>query len=57
MKVTKLFAGIPAVIGDEIFEPLVRAPGDHVQIPAHRRHRIEWTDEGTVWPALHYDRD
>ena len=30
-------------------------PGDHVLIPARRRHRVEWTDaaEPTVWLALH----
>jgi cupin 2 domain-containing protein len=31
-------------------------PGDHVAIPAHCRHRVEWTapDEPTIWLALHY---
>lgn len=30
-------------------------PGDHVFIPAHRRHRVERTDatNKTVWLALH----
>jgi len=30
--------------------------GDHVVIPAHRRHRVEWTDPHgpTLWLALHY---
>ena len=30
--------------------------GDYVNIPAHRRHRVEWTDpdQQTVWLALHY---
>ena len=37
-------------------EPRVLRPGDHVVIPAGRRHRVEWTDpsEPTVWLALHY---
>ncbi|MBI2219551.1 MAG: cupin domain-containing protein [Candidatus Rokubacteria bacterium] len=37
-------------------EPRVMRPGDYVLIPAHRRHRVEWTDtyEPTVWLALHY---
>lgn len=37
-------------------EPRVMRPGDHVVIPAHRRHRVEWTDADgpTVWLALHY---
>jgi cupin 2 domain-containing protein len=32
-------------------------PGDFVNIPAHKRHRVEWTtpDEPTVWLAVHYD--
>ena len=31
-------------------------PGDFVVIPAHRKHRVEWTDAGqtTLWLALHY---
>ena len=30
--------------------------GDSVNIPAHRKHRVEWTtpDEPTVWLAVHY---
>lgn len=33
----------------------VMGVGDWVSIPAHRRHRVEWTapDEPTVWLALH----
>jgi cupin 2 domain-containing protein len=31
-------------------------PGDHVLIPAHRRHRVTWTADGepTVWLAIHF---
>jgi len=31
-------------------------PGDHVLIPAHRRHRIAWTDatRPTIWLAVHF---
>jgi cupin 2 domain-containing protein len=31
-------------------------PGDWINIPAHRRHRVEWTtpDEKTVWLAVFY---
>ena len=30
--------------------------GDYVKIPAHHRHRVEWTDgeSETVWLALHF---
>ena len=31
-------------------------PGDFINIPAHTRHRVEWTEENTVtvWLAVHY---
>jgi cupin 2 domain-containing protein len=36
--------------------PRTLMPGDHVSIPPHRRHRVEWTDPArpTVWLAVHY---
>ncbi|MBM4071258.1 MAG: cupin domain-containing protein [Planctomycetes bacterium] len=32
-------------------------PGDHLNIPAHKRHRVHWTtpDEPTIWLAVHYN--
>jgi cupin 2 domain-containing protein len=38
---------------DEIVE---LRPGDFVNIPAHKKHRVEWTtaDEPTVWLTVHY---
>ena len=32
--------------------------GDHLNIPANKRHRVSWTseDEKTVWLAIHYAR-
>jgi cupin 2 domain-containing protein len=40
-------------------ETRVLRPGDHLLIPAHRRHRVEWTDaQGlTVWLAVHFSED
>jgi len=31
-------------------------PGDFIDIPAHRKHRVAWTtpDEPTIWLAVHY---
>jgi len=31
-------------------------PGDWIEIPAHRRHRVEWTqtEPPTVWLAIHH---
>ncbi|MEZ6091453.1 MAG: cupin domain-containing protein [Pirellulaceae bacterium] len=37
-------------------ESVQMMPGDHVLIPAHRKHRVQWTtpDEPTVWLAVFY---
>jgi cupin 2 domain-containing protein len=31
-------------------------PGDFVNIPAHKKHRLEWTtpNQPTIWLAVHY---
>ena len=31
-------------------------PGDYLNIPAHKKHRVAWTttDEPTVWLAVFY---
>lgn len=36
--------------------PREMGPGDFVDIPAHVRHRVEWTtpDEPTIWLAVFY---
>lgn len=38
-------------------EEVMLGPGDHLDIPAHCRHRVARTapDEDTVWLAVHYD--
>lgn len=40
--------------GDE--QSIDMKPGDWLNIPAHQRHRVEWTtlDGPTVWLAVHY---
>ncbi|MGD8579002.1 MAG: cupin domain-containing protein [Lysobacterales bacterium] len=32
-------------------------PGDWLGIPAHRKHRVAWTDpdQPTIWLAVHYE--
>ena len=37
-------------------DPIPLGPGDHLNIPAHCRHRVTWTDpdQTTVWLAVHY---
>ena len=38
--------------GDD--EPIHLGPGEFINIPAHRKHRVEWTtpNEPTVWLAV-----
>ena len=38
-------------------EPRKLGPGDWIVLPAHCRHRVEWTDpmQPTVWLAVFYD--
>lgn len=40
-------------VGDEVVE---LEPGGFVNIPAHVKHRVEWTAAGepTIWLAVHY---
>jgi cupin 2 domain-containing protein len=37
-------------------DPIVLNPGDYLLIPAHKKHRVEWTSPTakTYWLALHY---
>jgi len=37
-------------------EPFEMKPGSFINIPAHKRHRVEWTSDvqTTVWLAVHY---
>lgn len=43
--------------GDE--QPIHMKPGDYIDIPAHKKHRVEWTtpNEPTVWLAVFYGCD
>jgi cupin 2 domain-containing protein len=37
-------------------ETIDMKPGDFLNLPAHKKHRLEWTtaDEPTIWLAVHY---
>ncbi len=37
-------------------DTVLMRPGDWINIPAHGKHRVEWTDpdQETVWLAVHY---
>jgi len=51
-----LLRGGAGLIFEDEADEFVMHPGDYVHIPAHRRHRVGWTDskEKTVWLAIHY---
>jgi cupin 2 domain-containing protein len=50
-----LIAGSAGLLIEGENFPRVLEAGDFVEIPAHVRHRVEWTDAGkaTVWLAVH----
>ena len=49
---------LPAVVatGAHTKSNAILIAGDFVNIPAHRKHRVEWTtvDEPTIWLAVFY---
>ena len=50
-----LLAGAARLRFEDGDRALDMTPGDWVEIPAHARHRVEWTqaDPPTVWLAVH----
>ncbi len=48
--------GRAGLLFEERNQPLTLSAGDYVNIPAHTKHRVEWTDpeQATVWLAVHY---
>jgi cupin 2 domain-containing protein len=51
-----LLAGGAGLMIEGETAPRTLCPGDHVELPAHVRHRVEWTlaDPPTVWLAVHW---
>ncbi len=51
-----LISGEAELLFEEGYEKIRMKPGDYLLIPAHKRHRVEWTakDQDTVWLALHF---
>jgi cupin 2 domain-containing protein len=51
-----LVSGAARVRFEDLDEAFDLVPGSFVDIPAHRRHRFDWTDPDrpTVWLAVHY---
>jgi len=47
----------PATARSELEDWTVEmGPGNYLDIPAHRKHRVAWTtpDEPTIWLAVYY---
>ncbi len=51
-----LLAGEAGLLIEGEAAPHTLGPGDFLLLPAHKRHRVEWTaaDTETVWLALHF---
>jgi cupin 2 domain-containing protein len=51
-----VLAGQAALLIEGEAAPRVLAPGSYVHLPAHCRHRVEWTSAKTptVWLAVHH---
>jgi cupin 2 domain-containing protein len=51
-----LLRGSAKLSFEDAEETIILKPGDWLNIPAHRKHRVEWTDpnEKTIWLAVHY---
>lgn len=52
-----LLAGAASLRFADEAEARTLCPGDWLRIPAHRRHRVDWTapDRPTIWLAVHFD--
>jgi cupin 2 domain-containing protein len=48
--------GQARLLFEDDIESVDLKPGDHINIPAHRKHRVEWTslNEPTIWLAVFY---
>jgi cupin 2 domain-containing protein len=49
-------AGSAEIVFADSQEPLKLLPGQYVNIPAHVKHRVGWTDKNqkTIWLAVFY---
>ena len=54
-----LLTGEATLLFEERSEKVSLRPGDAINIPAHKRHRVEWTtpEQPSVWLAIHYGVD
>jgi cupin 2 domain-containing protein len=54
-----LLKGSAGLLFESNKEEIIMKPGDYINIPAHQKHRVEWTDlkEETIWLAVRYQND
>lgn len=50
-----LLQGSAGILFEGDASPFVLMPGDYFYIPAHKKHRVEWTNnnEKTIWLSVH----
>jgi cupin 2 domain-containing protein len=53
-----LLAGSATLLFETTGETVTLTPGDYLNIPAHERHKVIFTDKEkrTIWLAIHYER-
>lgn len=51
-----LLTGSAGIVFEGDYRIYSLKPGNYFHIPAHQRHRVEWTAKNrqTIWLALHY---
>lgn len=51
--------GSARILFEEGMREISMAAGDHINIPAHQRHRVSWTDpeQETIWLAVFYSNN
>jgi cupin 2 domain-containing protein len=51
-----LLQGSAALLLEGDKAPIILQPGDYLNLPAHRKHKVLWTDidRKTIWLAIHY---
>lgn len=51
-----LLQGGAVLLLEGVEEPIVLKPGMYINLPAHAKHRVEWTepDTETIWLAVFY---
>ena len=51
-----LLKGSAGLLFESNNEKIIMKPGDYINIPAHQKHRVEWTvaNQEAIWLAVRY---